>query len=106
MGQFGLGLEAAYGKSTEKTLSAGVAYTTEVKCVTNYAVNLDYGNFLVRVAQTTLHIPDSLALGPTFTDYFTLNDKFTSAGVQYDDGKLIFLSEFAKRTENTFRCGT
>ena len=102
VGQFGLGLEAAYGSSTSTTLSAGTAYTTKIKSVNNYAATLDYGSFLFRVSQTTLHIPDSLPLGPSFVDHFTLNDKFTSAGVQYDDGKAIFLSEYAKRTENNF----
>ena len=102
MGQIGFGLEAAYGSSTESTLSAGIAYTTKVKSVNNYAATVDYGSFLFRVSQTTLHIPTSLALGPSFTDYFTLNDKFVSAGAQYDDGKVIALAEFAKRTENNF----
>jgi len=102
MGAFGFGLETAYGSTTQSTINAGVVASTKVKSINNYAATLEYGSFLFRVSSTTLHIPTSLALGPTFTDYFTLNDKFNAAGVQYDDGKAIVLAEYSKRTENNF----
>ena len=102
LGQFGIGMQAAYGNTVQTDMVNGVVTTTKVKSINNYAATLEYGSFLFRVSQTTLHIPSSLPLTPTFIDQFTLNDKFASAGVQYDDGKAIFLSEYAKRTENHF----
>ena len=99
-GQFNLKVQGAYG-STEVNLQAvGISFTSTARDVFNVAVSLEYGNFLVRVAQTGTSSLTSLPLSPNFTLSYNIHDKFTSVGAQYDDGKAILLSEWSKRSEN------
>jgi hypothetical protein len=42
----------------------------------------------------------SIPLSPTFVINYVLRDVFTSVGLQYDNGKALVMSEWAKREEN------
>jgi hypothetical protein len=100
LGQIGLDLKGAYGSTSQAEQADGAnAGTVSARSAYNLAATLTYDNFLLRVAETSISIPLILPLGPTTVSY-TDHDKFFSAGFQYDDGKAIALSEWAKRIEN------
>jgi hypothetical protein len=100
LGPVGLGLQGAFGNSTEQYFAGGTTSNVNAKNAYNVAVSLEYSNFLVRFAQTFLDLPTTLPLSPTFAVTYVNHDKFNSVGLQYDDGKAIVLSEWAKRSEN------
>jgi hypothetical protein len=100
LGPVGLNLEGAFGNSTEQYFAGGITTNVNAKNGYNVAVSIEYANFLVRVAQTMLNLPNTIPLGPDFSVTYANHDKFDSVGVQYDDGKAIVLSEWAKRSEN------
>lgn len=99
-GPVGLGLEACYGSIKEQVLSAGVQYSTTVKDAYNVAATLEYGDLLFRVARTSLNIPESLPFSPTYIVNYLLRDKYTSVGLQYDNGKAVVLSEWVRSSQN------
>jgi hypothetical protein len=101
-GAVGIGLEGSYGRTMQAYSISGTAQTVKVQSMYNLAATLEYGDFLFRVARTSVDIPLTLALSATYSVNFHLKDDFTSAGLQYDNGTAIVLSEFAKRTENDF----
>jgi hypothetical protein len=100
MGPVGLQLEGEYGTTSQKEQNGGLTITISAKSAYNLAATLTYDSFLLRVAETAVSFPITLPLGPTTTVSYSDHDKFLSAGFQYDDGKAIVLSEWAKRTEN------
>jgi hypothetical protein len=69
--------------------------------VFNASATIEYGNILVRAAQTKVADPTTIPLTPTYALTYTVIDKFTTVGVQYDDGRAIAMGEWAKRSENT-----
>lgn len=100
-----LGLIGSYGSTQEnyQVLIGGVETTAQVdiKDASNLGATLEFGDFLFRVAQTKLSVPFvRIPLSPTSSVSYTLKDTFNSAGMQFDDGKAIVLSEYAKRSEN------
>jgi len=103
-GPVGLGLVGSYGDTTGNyQVQVGTAEEVldfNVKTAYNVAATLEFGDFLFRIAQTKFNIPETLALTPSLTVSYTFKDTFNSAGVQYDNGKAIVLSEYAKRSEN------
>jgi len=99
-GPVGVNLEGAYGQSQQTLLEYGYKFTAVAKSVINVAASLEYKNLLLRVAQTNLNVHEVLPVTPTFIIDYMLHDRFTSLGLQYDDGKAIVLSEWAKRAEN------
>jgi hypothetical protein len=99
-GPVGLSLEACYGTIKEQILSAGVQYTSNVKDAYNVAATLEYGDLLFRVARTSLNIPESLPFSPTNIVNYLLRDKYTSVGLQYDNGKAVVLSEWVRSSQN------
>jgi hypothetical protein len=99
LGPVGLDLEGAYGTTSQTLQVSGAPFDLDAKSVYNVAAALTYESFLVRVADTKASVPFTLPLGPTTTVSFMNQDKFLSAGFQYDDGKAIVLSEWAKRSE-------
>jgi hypothetical protein len=102
IGAVGIGLQGSYGNTTQSTLDLGVVENVKVTSMYNLSATLQYGDFLLRVARTTINLPVSFQVGPINIVNFNLRDNFTSLGLQYDNGKAIVLSEFAKRTENDF----
>jgi len=100
IGEIVLDLEGAYGTTSQALHSGSIALTFSAKSAYNLTAALSFDNFLLRVAETTVLFPLTVPLGPTTAVSYSDHDKFRSAGFQYDDGKAIVLSEWAKRTEN------
>jgi hypothetical protein len=100
LGPVRLGLQGSFGNTKLSYLQLGTVSEYNVKNMYNLSVSLEYQSFLFRVAQTTLNIPVALPLSPTDTLNFSLKDKFTSVGMQYDDGKAIVLAEWARRSDS------
>jgi hypothetical protein len=101
LGSFGLGLEGSYGSSTEPFEAFGAQFTVKARNMGNVAATLQYRDFSLRLARTTMSISQTLPLTPTFSVSYDLKDTFDSAGLQYDNGTAIVLSEFAKRSQNS-----
>ncbi len=99
-GPLGLKVQGAYGSTKIDLQAAGLSLTSTAKNVFNVAASLEYGNLLVRVAETGSSSPTSLPLSPAYTLSYNIHDRFTSVGMQYDDGRAVVLSEWTKRTEN------
>jgi hypothetical protein len=100
LGPVGLDLQGAYGSASSDILVNGATDHLTSKSVSNVSAALTYGSFLFRVAETTLPLPSVLPLGPTTLVSYVNRDKFLSVGFQYDNGKALLLSEWAKRSEN------
>ncbi|MGO9991091.1 MAG: hypothetical protein ACLPTF_01060 [Steroidobacteraceae bacterium] len=100
LGPVGLDLEGAYGTTSQTEQFGALSVNISAKSAYNLAATVTYENFLLRVAETTVSFPLTLPLSPTTALSYTDNDKFLSAGFQYDNGKAIVLAEWAKRTEN------
>jgi hypothetical protein len=100
VGAIGLGLEGAYGNTQVQYRASGIVSDVKTTGAYNVAATVEYGDFLFRVARTSLNIPTTIPLGPSFAVNYVIKDIFDTAGLQYDNGKAIVLSEFGKRTEN------
>jgi hypothetical protein len=99
IGQVGLGLGASYGNATQPYVASGTAYQIDVKEAYNVTASVQYGDFILRVAQTNLSVPEVLPLSATAIVSYVLHDRFTAVGLQYDNGRALVLSEWARRTE-------
>jgi hypothetical protein len=100
VGPVGLHLEGEYGTTSQTEQTGNLQVAVSATSAYNLAAALTYENFLLRVAETAVSFPLTLPLGPTTVVSYSVHDKFLSAGFQYDNGKAIVLSEWAKRTEN------
>ena len=100
LGPVGIMLEGSLGSATSQYFFAGQSINIDIKDESNLAATLDYGDFRFRVARTRVNSPASIPLGPNFTISYILRDVFTSAGLQYDNGKALVMAEWAKRAEN------
>ena len=99
-GGFGVTLQSSYGNTSAEEENLGVSIEDNAHDVFNASAAVEYGNFLVRVAQTQFIYPIVLPLGPNDSLNYTGYDRFTSLGFQYDDGHALVLSEWTKRSEN------
>src|ERR1700722_2952722 len=100
LGAFQLTLEGTYGE-TDATLGlAGTEVIAKSKNTFNAAVSLSWRNLLVRYAETRLNSATRVFLSATETLSLTDIDRFHCAGLQYDDGKALLMSEWIKRSEN------
>jgi hypothetical protein len=100
LGPVVLSLQASYGTGQSTSEIGGVPLASTAHDMFNGSIQVEYKSFLVRVAETQLHLPVSLPLSPTFTLNDTVADKFLSVGAQYDDGKVLVLGEWSRRQEN------
>jgi len=100
VGQAVLTLQSGYGTSKQTVQVSGETLTVNAHDVFNASVQIQYGSFLARVAQTNLTSPITLPLSATYSLTYNAKDKYTSVGLQYDDGKAIAMGEWAKRSEN------
>jgi hypothetical protein len=101
MGPVAVSLQTSYGTSKQTFLVGTNSLVVNTNYVLNASAVIEYGNILVRAAQTKVADPTTIPLTPTYALTYTSIDKFTTVGVQYDDGKAIAMSEWAKRSENT-----
>jgi len=100
LGAFQLTLEGTYGE-TDATLGlAGTEVTAKSKNTFDAVVSLSWRNLLVRYAETRLNSATRVFLSATETLSLTDIDRFHCAGLQYDDGKALLMSEWIKRSEN------
>ena len=100
LGPVGIMLEGSLGSGTSRYFFLGQMIDINLKDMSNVAATFDYGDFRFRVARTRASSPITFPLGPNFAVSYMLRDVFTSVGMQYDNGKALVLSEWAKRTEN------
>jgi hypothetical protein len=99
-GEFGVTLQSSYGTTTADVSALGTTLETTAHDVFNASAAFEFGNFLVRVAQTRLVYPAVQPIGPGLTLNFNEHDTYTSLGFQYDDGSALLLSEWTKRDES------
>lgn len=95
VGPVALTSQVSFGKAkaTIKLPTLGTL-VLDAKDVFNVAFTGEIGDWTARIAKTKMRVPS--VLGPyVFVDV----DNFLSAGVQYDDGKALIMSEWAKRTQ-------
>jgi hypothetical protein len=100
LGPVGLRLDGTYGNTSQPYLASGAPITVKVRDGYNIAAALDYGDFTFRVAQTKFDVPFSLPLSATYTLNFVLTGTYNTVGLQYDNGKAIVISEYAKGTQS------
>jgi hypothetical protein len=100
LGVFGLILQSSFGTTEASEQAEATTLITTAHDVFNGSAALEYGNFLLRVAQTQFVYPVTLGLAPGYSLTYNVHDSFTSVGFQYDDGSALVLSEWTKRTEN------
>jgi len=100
VGEFGVTLQSSYGTTEAKEQALGVTLDATAHSVFNGSAAIEFGNFVLRVAQTQFVFPTSVALSPSFSLSYNEQDKFTSVGFQYDDGSVLLLSEWTKRNES------
>jgi hypothetical protein len=100
LGEFGLTLQSSYGTAAANAQALGTTLDDTAHNVYNGSVALEFGNFLLRVAETELIYPIVQPLGPNLSLNYDEHDKFTSLGFQYDDGSALVLSEWTKRGES------
>jgi len=100
VGGVALTSQLSYGKASVTVASGAGSFEVDAKSVISLALVAETGNWTLRVADSRMSLPTSIPLSQTFTLNFTNEDTFLSAGLQYDDGKVIVLSEIAKRSEH------
>jgi hypothetical protein len=97
-GAFQLGFEGTYGE-TDATLGlAGTEVIAKSKNTFGAAVSLSWRDLLVRYAETRLDSATTVLASTAFST--TVVDRFHCAGLQYDDGKALLMSEWIKRGED------
>jgi hypothetical protein len=101
LGPMNVTTQLSYGKTDATMEYAGSGpLSFHAKNVVSGALVADVGDWTVRVADSRMSIPTSVPVAPGNTVSYNNLDKFISAGVQYDNGKAIVMSEWTKRAEN------
>lgn len=90
---FNLSAQLTYGKATSNALLGGALRTIESQDTASLNLTAEKGNWLARVGMVRLATPSAFG---------TIKDKYTSAGVQYDNGDLLVMAEVAQRKQNKF----
>jgi hypothetical protein len=99
-GELGVTLQSSYGTTEANEQALGTTLNATAHGVFNGSAAFEFGNFVLRVAQTQFVFPTAVALGPNYSLSYNEQDKFTSVGFQYDDGSMVVLSEWTKRSES------
>ena len=100
LGEIGVTLQSSYGTTVADEKALGTTLEATAHNVFNGSAAFEFGNFLVRIAETEFVYPVALSLGRGFLVNYSEHDKFTSLGFQYDDGSALVLSEWTKRGES------
>jgi hypothetical protein len=98
LGNFGVDLVGGYGTTSQTEGGPAGPVVVSAKYAYNLSAAVSYGNASIRVADTFVSAPLELPRGLGLLSNYENADQFLSAGLQYDDGRAIVLSEFAKRT--------
>lgn len=98
-------VQPTLGTSDVNIVYTGTPIAAKAKDVRGINLSVEYGDWLVRAGQLTSKTPftfPDVDLGfatlPSFDH--EMKDKFTSVGLQYDNGTLLVMAEWAKRTQN------
>ena len=98
-GSVNLTSQLSYGKTSASIDLPTVGIKdTNAQNVISLAFVAEYGDWTARISQSRFDIPTTSPIGTHAA--FTLDDKFSSAGIQYDNGTAIVLGEVARRSEN------
>lgn len=99
-------IQPSYGRSTANVQISGLNPQTgqlvssplkeRSKEVKSLNISLEWGDWLFRVGQVRAEVP--LTFAP-ITERLMMKDKFTGAGLQYDNGKAVVMAEWAQRRE-------
>lgn len=92
-------VQPSYGRSSYNLTGGPLVVKDRSEWVGGLNLTLEYGDWLVRVGQVRSHTPDQqLAFLPGATALtYDLKDKFTSLGLQYDNGKAVVMAEWTQR---------
>jgi hypothetical protein len=100
MGSSILTIQPSYGKSSYNLVSGSLVIKDRSKWVGGVNASLEYGDWTIRAGQVRSRTPEQAlaffgdALGPVIYD---LKDKFTSLGLQFDNGKAVVMTEWTQR---------
>jgi hypothetical protein len=103
-------LQPTFGKSTSNTASGSntaagqrtIVPEGDPSTVVGLTATFEYGDWLARIGQVHSKINNASydVLGIGVPVVFTMEDKFTSLGLQYDNGKAVVMAELAVRRMN------
>jgi predicted porin len=96
-----LNTQLSYGNTSVDAKANGLGLTFSTEDMANVNFSAEYGDWLARVGYTYINAPLTLPVIPGGLS-FQLKDNFYSAGLQYDNGSVIVLTEWAKRKEKNF----
>jgi hypothetical protein len=100
IGPISFKLDAAYGKNQATIDPNRMVSVIDATNVANVALSLEYESLTLRVSRNSSSAPFELPLSPSVVIKTTVHDIFQSAGLQYDDGRALLLSEYVRRTQN------
>jgi hypothetical protein len=100
LGDVRVKFEGAFGQTSTDLIVGGQTVVQSAKYATNFAVSMEYRNWLLRIADTHISAPLTLPLGPTHSLTYTTRDRFAAVGLRYDDGRALLLAEWTRRTQN------
>jgi hypothetical protein len=92
-------LQSGYGTTPYSLQFNGETSSGTTNYSFNASASVEYGNFLVRIAQTKLSAPIDIPVTANYTLDFTVQDRYDTVGAQYDDSRAIVIAEWAKRSE-------
>lgn len=95
-------LQPSYGTAHSNISSGTVVIDADAKPAYSLNATLEWGDWLARVGQVrgTTGI-ENVSINPFLPALnYDMKDKFTSAGVQYDNGTAVVMGEFAQRRQN------
>ncbi len=99
-GRLSITLQGTTGNTSGTFQSGTLTIVTNARDIFNESLSVTYGDFLVRIAQTTLHSPNSIPLTPTFTLNYQEHGTDLSVGGQYDNGRAVVLGEWVDSKQN------
>jgi hypothetical protein len=97
IGDFRFTLEGSYGTTSAVLLINALTVDANSKSTFNAAASVAWRSLLLRYAETDLRSNTYL---PSSQQQYYLPDKFHCLGLQYDDGRALLMSEWAKRSES------
>lgn len=92
-GNTNVSAQVSAGQSEAHVYMSGLDFKTKMPSLTAVNLMLENGNWSLRLGQ--VRSPGSELINPAFSSKF--DDTFTGIGAQYDDGKLLVMSEYLTR---------
>lgn len=97
-------VQPSFGKSSYNAATGGVVLKSDNDRIAALNVSLEYGDWLARIGQVrgttkdaSLDLLSAYSVPPLV---FDMKDKFTSYGLQYDNGSALVMAELATRRMN------